>query len=336
MFARRVAPDAAVAAMVRSTILALALAFAAASAMAAPYQPQQQVRGDVRIWGSPEDTALVKAWEEGFRKYHRDARVVASLHGPESALASLYCDVADIAFVGRELRLPTDNMAFQWVKLYRPTTVEIANAGFKASRPAAGLAVFVHPDNPIAGLSVAQLDAIFGAEHKRGPANARTWGDVGLTGEWAARPIHPVAPPVTSIPALFFRRTVMDDSMKWNVDMKEMADDAKAVDLVARDPAAIAYGPMVAAAGAVRALPLAKSGTAFVKPAAGSAADRSYPLARAVIVAIDRPLGKPLDPRVREFLRYVLSDEGQAAVAKDGAYVPLAAPALQKQLKVLD
>src|SRR5258706_7641661 len=245
-------------------IALLALAVIAQCAIAAPYQPQQQVRGDIRIWGSPEDSDLVKLWEEGFRKYHRDVRVMASLHGPESALASLYCDVADIAFVGRELRLPTDNMAFQWVKLYRPTTVEIANAGFKASRPAAGLAVFVHPDNPIAGLSVAQLDAIFGAEHKRGPANARTWGDVGLTGEWAARPIHVVAPPVTTIPALFFRKTVLDDSFKWSVEMKEMGDDAQSLAAVARDRAAIAYAPMAASTGAVRAVPLSKSGAVFV------------------------------------------------------------------------
>jgi phosphate transport system substrate-binding protein len=306
------------------------------TAIAAPYQPQQQIRGDIRIWGSPEDGDLVKLWDEGFRKHHRDARVVARLHGPESAMAGIYCDVADIAFVGRELRLPTDNMAFQWVKLYRPTTVEIANAGFKASRPAAGLGVFVHPDNPIAGLAVAQLDAIFGAEHKRGPANARTWGDVGLTGEWATRPIRVLAPPVTSISALFFRRVVLDDSLKWNVDMKEVVDDAKAIDAVARDPAAIAYAPMAAAISGVRALPLAKSGAAFVKPSPESAADRSYPLSRAVIVAVDRPVGKPLDPRVREFLRYVLSDEGQAAVAREGAYVALTPAAVQKQLKVIE
>src|SRR5438034_1560751 len=100
-------------------IVAAMLAF---TAVAAPYQPQQQIRGDIRIWGSPEDGDLVKLWDEGFRKHHRDARIVARLHGPESAMAGIYCDVADIAFVGRELRLPTDNMAFQWVKLYRPTT----------------------------------------------------------------------------------------------------------------------------------------------------------------------------------------------------------------------
>jgi phosphate transport system substrate-binding protein len=304
--------------------------------MAAAYQPQQQVSGDIRIWGSPEDRGLIALWEEGFRRQQPQARIVARLHGPESTLAGIYTGVADIAFVGRELRQPTDNMAFQWVKLYRPTTVEIANAGLKAKRPAEALGVFVHPDNPIAGLTVAQVDAIFGAEHKRGPANARTWGDVGLTGEWAARPIHVLAPPVSTIPALFFRKTVLDDSFKWNEDMKEMADDAQSLAAVARDPAAIAYAPMVAATGAVRAVPLAKSGAAFVKPSEQSAADRSYPLSRVVIVAVDKPVGKPLEPRVREFLRYVLSDEGQAAVARDGAYVPLQAAAVQKQLKVLE
>jgi phosphate transport system substrate-binding protein len=319
---------------VGSAFIGACVAFAF-GAVAAAYEPQQQVSGDIRIWGSPQDRDLVKLWEGGFRKHQPQVHVVAKLHGSESAMAGIYTGVAEIAFVGRELRLPTDNMAFQWVKLYRPTTVEVANAGFKASRPAAGLAVFVHPDNPIAGLTVAQLDAIFGAEHKRGAANARTWGDVGLTGEWAARPIHVLAPPVTTIPALFFRKVVLDDSLKWNVDMKEVTDD-KAIDAVASDPAAIAYAPMVAATGAVRALPLAKAGGAFVKPSGESAADRSYPLNRVVIVAVDKPVGKPLDPRVREFLRYVLSDEGQAVVVKDGAYLPLQPATVQKQLKLLD
>jgi phosphate transport system substrate-binding protein len=317
-------------------VAALAFAAIAQCAIAAGYQPQQPVSGDIRIWGAPEDRALVAQWDAGFRKHNPQARVVAQLHGPESALAGIYTGVADIAFIGRELRLPTDNMAFQWVKLYRPTTVEVANAGLKAKRPAEALGVFVHPDNPIAGLTVAQLDAIFGAEHKRGPANARTWGDVGLAGEWAARPIHVLAPPVTTIPALFFRKLVLDDSFKWNPDMKEMPDDTQALAAVARDSTAIAYAPMVATTGAVRAVPLAKSGGAFVKLTEQSAADRSYPLSRVVIVAVDRAVGKPLDPRVREFLRYVLSDEGQAAIARDGAYVPLQPGAVQKQLKVLD
>lgn len=316
------------------TLLAL-VPFAGAAELA-HYRPGHKAVGEIRIWGSPQDRGLVKLWEEGFRKYHPDARIVASLYGPESALASLYTGVGDIAFIGRELREPTDNMAFQWVKLYRPTPVEIANAGLKAQRPAEALGVFVHPDNPIAGLSLAQLDAIFGAEHKRGAANARTWGDLGLTGEWASRPIHAFAPPVTAIPALFFRKVALDDSFKWNEDMREVADERQAIAMVAGDPAAIAYAPMNAATGAVRAVPLAKVGTAFVKPTEQTAADRSYPLARVVIVAVDRAVNRPLEPCVREFLRYVLSDEGQAAIARDGAYVPLQPAHAQKQLKALD
>jgi phosphate transport system substrate-binding protein len=321
-------------------LMALALAAFAQCALAgglAAYHPQQQVRGDIRIWGSPEDGDLIKLWDSDFRKRHPQARVVAELHGPESTIAGIYTGVADIAFVGRELRLPTDNMAFQWVKLYKPTVIEVANAGLKANRVAASLGVFVHPDNPLAGLTVAQLDGIFGGEHKRGPANLRTWGDVGLTGEWRERSIHVLAPPVTGIPALFFRKVVLDDSLKWNADMKEVSDESQAVDAVARDPAAIAYAPMAASTVSVRAVPIAaSSAVAFVELTERSAADRSYPLARAVIVAIDRAPGKPLEPRVREFLRYVLSEEGQAAVARDGAYVPLQPKSAQQQLKRLD
>ena len=113
-------------------------------------------------------------------------------------------------------------------------------------------------------------------------------------------------------------------------------DAVKAVDAVAADRNAITYAPMSVSTAAVRAVSLAKAGAAFVKPGDESAADRSYPLARAVIVAVDKPVGKPLDPRVREFLRYVLSDEGQAAIARDGAYVPLRPAAAQKQSKLLD
>ena len=318
-------------------VVLVAFAQCAFAAELAGYQPQQQVRGDIRIWGSPEDRDLIKLWEDGFRKRHPQARIVAQLHGPESAIAGIYTGMADIAFVGRELRLPVDRMAFQWVKLYGPTTIEVANAGLKAKRVAASLGVFVHPDNPIAGLTVAQLDGIYGAEHKRGPANLRTWGDAGLAGEWRDRPIHVLAPPVDSIPALFFRKAVLDDSLKWNVDMKEVRDDAQAIDAVANDPAAIAYAPIAAATGAVRAVPIAaSSAVAFVKLTERSAADRSYPLARGVIVAIDQAPGKPVEPRVREFLRYVLSEEGQAAVARDGAYVPLQPGSAQQQLERLD
>jgi phosphate transport system substrate-binding protein len=316
---------------------ALACATSACAGELAAYSPQQQVRGDIRIWGSPEDAPLIALWEQGFRRQQPDARVVAELHGPESTIASLYTDMADIAFVGRELRVPVENMAFQWVKLYAPTTIEVANGSVGSDRLAGSIAVFVHPQNPLQGLTLAQLDGIFGAQHRRGGRNLRTWGDVGLGGEWSSKPIHVAAPAVDSIPALYFRHAVLDDSFKWNAALKEFPSDADAIAAVARDPSAIAYGRIGVAPQGVKAVPLAaKPGAPFVALTAQTAAERSYPLVRPVVVAVDRTAGKPLDPKVREFMRFVLSADGQAAIARDGAYVPLQSAAAQRQLQRLD
>jgi phosphate transport system substrate-binding protein len=216
-------------------------------------------------------------------------------------------------------------------------TIEVANAGLMSNALATNFAVFVHRDNPLVGLTVAQLDGIFGAEHKRGPANLRTWGDLGLTGEWRDRSIHVFSPAVTGISALFFRKAVLDNSFKWNASLREFPTEAEALAALARDPVGITYAPLSEANYAVKALPLAATSAGpFVALNAESAADRSYPLSRAVIVALDRAPGKPVDPRIREFLRFVLSAEGQDAVARDGTYIPLLAKSAQQQLKRLD
>jgi phosphate transport system substrate-binding protein len=318
-------------------LAALVCGLAAALAGAASYVPHEQVQGDVRIWGSPEDAGLVKLWADGFQARQPGARVTAALHGPESTIACLYTDMGDIAFIGRELRLPVENMAFQWVKLYALTTVQVANAGNAAQRLAGNVAVFVHPANPVAGLTLEQLDGIFGAEHKRGGRNLRTWGELGLTGAWRDRPIDAKAPAVDSITSIFFRRTVLQDSFKWNASMQEFPTEAAAVAAVARDPGAIAFARMANGRAGVRALPLAAgAGQPFVPLTKESAIDRTYPLARSVIVAIDRKPGQPLDPKVREFLRYVVSDDGQAAVAREGSYLPLDAAEQQRVAEQLD
>jgi phosphate transport system substrate-binding protein len=310
---------------------------AATAAELAPYRPEQKVSGEIRIWGSPEDGGLLNLWEAGFQKYHSQARLALQLHGPESTMAGIYTGVADLAFVGRELRLPVENMAFEWVKLYKPTTIEVANAGLTANRLATNLAVFVHRDNPLTGLTLAELDGIFGSEHKRGPANLRTWGELGLGGEWRDRAIDVLSPPVTSIGALFFRKAVLDSSFKWNASLKEFPTEADALAALARDPGGITYAPLPEGNDRAKALPLAATrGGPFVPLTIETAADRSYPLSRVVIVALDRAPGKPIDPRIREFLRFVLSAEGQDAVMRDGTYLPLQAKSAQQQLKRLD
>jgi phosphate transport system substrate-binding protein len=301
------------------------------------YRRGATVTGDIRISGSPADSALIAALEAGFSRHHPGARFSGKLHGPESTIAAVYTGVADIAFMARELRVPMETMAFKWAKLTDPFTVEIAHGGLDADRLGTQLAVFVHRDNPIRALSLTELDAILGAEHKRGPANIRSWGEVGLEGAWKTRPIRAYGTRIDSIPALFIRRTVMKDSRKWNADYREFVSHDAALEALQRDPAGIAFAPLRHRAANLRAVELSvdKGGVPYALTRETVIA-RSYPLTRSISVVLHRAEGQPLDPRVREFLRYILSADGQAVIARDGAYLPLSGDSVRRQLERLD
>lgn len=326
--------------MDRRSFIGLASLAAGGFAVAAPgpaaYRPQQPVAQVLRLWGSPDDQALVDLWAAGFRQFHPGARIEAQLRGTESALAGLYTDSADVAFIGRELRQPVERMAFEWVKLRRPHVVEVATAGLAARRVACTLGVFVHPHAPLVQLSLPQLEAVFAGNPAPRGEPAATWGELGVTGPMSERRIHVVTPRIDSIAALYFRKAVLHDNFKWNATLREAESDAALVDAVASDPDAIAFGPLWAAGGRVRALALARAaGVPPVRPTVATVADRSYPLARAVHLVVDRPANAPVAPHVGEFLRYVLADEGQAAIAADGAYLPLSARRRAAQLETL-
>jgi len=307
----------------------------AALLCAAPALPQPQ-GGEIRVWGSPADRKLLGEWERGFQKLHPGARFSESLHGPESTIAGVYTGVADLGLMAREIRLPVEKMAFEWVHRYAPFLVEVANAGLRPGRPSANLAIIVHRDNPLSRLDLAQLDGILGAEHKRGHPNVRRWGDLGLQGEWQDRAIHLYGPAVDSIPALHLRTVVMRDSHKWNPDYRELGGDREIVDAVARDPAGIGYAPLPSGAE-VKALELCPDacGRSYALTAE-NVKSRAYPLSRVISVVLDRAPGKPVPPKLKEFLRYILSAEGQAAVMRDGAYIPLSVESAKQQLARLD
>jgi phosphate transport system substrate-binding protein len=309
-----------------ATALLCALCCAGAVRAAAPvaYQPALPVEGELRIWASPADGRLLEGLAEGFRRFHPQARLAVTLHGPDSTLGGVVGGVADIALMAREMRQPVERMAFEWVYHHPALSIEIATAGLAADRPSANLAVMVHRDNPLARLTLAQLDAVLGAEHRRGERNIRTWGELGLDGRWKDRPIHVYGPEVDSIPAMFIRNTVLKGSYKWNQDYEERATGPQIAAALAQDPAGIAYLPLRDASPQLKPLALAAAaGGPFVALSADSAAARSYPLARVVTMVLNREPGQPVDARAREFLRYVLSGEGQQQVARDGAYLPL-------------
>jgi phosphate transport system substrate-binding protein len=303
-----------------------------------PYEPATAVSGEIRIWGSPADAALLRRWSDEFSKLQPQARIQATLYGPESTMAGVYCGVADLAFMAREMRLPVESMAFTWVYRYPPFSVEIANAGLTAGRPSANLAVVVNPANPLQHLTLAQLDGILGAEHRRGGANLRSWGDLGLGGIWKRRAIHLYGPAVDSIDAIFLRTVVLRGSYKWNPTYREIkGDDAQVLQAVARDAQGIAYVSLDLPSPQIKSLALsATAGAPFYALSEENIAARTYPLSRVISMVLNREPGKPIDPKVKEFLRFILSRNGQSALARDGHYILLTAASERAQLERLE
>lgn len=288
------------------------------------YQPAGRMSGEVRVWGSPADQQLIASLQRGFRAFHPDVKFSTQLYGPESTFASIYTAVADLAFMARELREPLERMAYEWVMLSKPFLVEIATSAIDADRPASTLAVFVHRTNPLTRLTLPELDALLGAEHRRGGKPLQVWGDLGLKGEWAARPIRVHGPDLDSVDAQFLRERVMRGSHKWNPAYEPAQDHADVARAVAEDRWAIGVAPLHLRNDQIKPLEISHGeGAPFHAPVRTAIADRTYPLARAISIAAAHTEKAPLKPVAREFLRYVLSREGQEVIAANGVYVPL-------------
>ena len=319
------------------------------------YHPAQHVSGTVRVSGNDQMAALLQRWEKGFRRFHPDVRFESSLKGTASGIYGLEMRTADLALMGRAMN------PFEYYGTYErswvfPVQVEVATGSFATPDKSPAYAVFVHRDNPIAKLTVQQLDAIFGAQRgggwnglswdvtaARGPElNVRTWGQLGATGAWADKPIHVYAPPLEGAGAItYFQSRVMHGADLWNEDLREYADPALMIADLSNDPSGIAYASLDSAAAGVKALPLAETAAGpYVNPTRETVADRSYPLSRPVYAVFNIDNEKSelagVDPKLRELLRYVLSKQGQADVARAGGYLPLTAAAAAEQVKKLD
>ena len=337
---------------------------ALASGMSAPdppalpeYRPGQKISGVLRSWGNPHMASVMKNWEDGFRRYHPDVFFADNLKSTATGIFGLNEWVADLALMGRQA------YTYEYYGVYRrslllPVEIAVATGSFAAPGKSFALAVFVHRDNPLAQLTLAQLDGIFGAQRDggwdglnwrkdsaRGPEkNLRTWGQLGLTGEWADKPIHPSGPPgIYPGGQSFFQRRVMGGADTWAEGLMEFEDRKKMMEALGRDPLGIAYTGMCYETPQTKPLALAENDRGpFVAPTKAGVADRTYPLSRTVYIYFspDTPGGEPanpkVDPKVREFLRYILSRQGQADVSREGDYLPLTAALVGEQLKKLE
>jgi phosphate transport system substrate-binding protein len=322
------------------------------------YKPEQKL-GDcetVRSWGSSAMSGLMKSWEEGFRKYQPGVRFSDNLKGTETAQAALYSNIADLGLMDREILLLERHVMLRRTH-HLPLEITVANGSYDVPDKAFALAVFVNRDNPISKLSLKQLDGIFGDQRtgvwddkfrwhpelaREANKNIRTWGQVGLMGEWANKPIHVYGYPITIYspfpgPMLFFRAKALGGGDLWNPDLLEFEKGQQITEALGQDPYGIAYTCPCYKTPGVKPVALANAeGTSYVEPTRENVAGGKYPLTRSVYIYIDRGPENPVDPKVKEFLRYILSREGQQAVAREGGYLPLTAEVVREQLRKLE
>jgi phosphate transport system substrate-binding protein len=218
-------------------------------------------------------------------------------------MAGLYGGIADMAFIGREA-YPSEISAFREVFGYDPFGVEISSGSFSTPHKTFALMVYVHQANPLQGLTMAQLEAVFGCAGTN-CKRIRTWGDVGLKGEWAQRPIHVYGYAIGTGMAAFFIRVVLHGSGKWN-DSMEVFDNGRSPDgevinagvyileALKKDPDGIAFANPLYQNDSVRIVPLAlHAGERFIEPTRYTSWAREYPLTRFTTVYMNRPRVHP-------------------------------------------
>jgi phosphate transport system substrate-binding protein len=316
-----------------------------------PYQPTQRIEGTVVLWGHGSFKhdfmgPLVEAWMAGLQRQQPGIRLDYRMYGTASAISALFTGAGNLALLGEEIS-PASARAFRRARGYDPTRVDVATGSLDVNYFDYAHMIFVHRDNPLPGLTLAQLDAVFGAEHRRGPANIRRWGELGLGGAWRDARIQPYAWQVDEDFALFFREAVLEGSHRWNEATREYLHGkhpdgtqydhgARILDALAADPRGIAISNVRYKNPQVRAVPLARqAGDPFVSASNATLISQQYPLVRIIPAYVDRPPGGRIDPPAREFLRYLLSREGQAALLAHSGYLPLGEQHIARQKAIL-
>lgn len=311
-----------------------------------PYKPQGAVSGVVRVYGNNYIPSLMKRWQEGFQKFQPGVTFTTNLPGTEAAMAGITSGIADISFIGREgYRAEINGFKGRWG--YEPLAIEISSGSFGTPHKTFSLEVFVPKTNPIQGLTMAQAQAIFGCAGPNGKA-IRTWGDVGVTGPMASHKIHVYGYQFDTGMAGYFNRVVLHDAGTWNADLKDFDNgrDAKGevinagvyiLKALAADPDGIAFANLQYTNDRIRQVGLAEhEGGPYVVATAETIWDRTYPLHRFSTLYINRKPGAKVDPKVKEFIRYILSREGMEAVAEDASYTPLNEKVAEEQRRKLE
>jgi phosphate transport system substrate-binding protein len=291
----------------------------------AGYQKASGISGNLSSIGSDSMNNLMTLWAETFRKYYPNVKVQVEGKGSSTAPPALIAGTAQFGPMSRTMR-STEIDQFDQKYGYKPTEIRTSYDA---------LSVYVHKDNPIKELSLAQVEAIFGKSRKRGfKANLTTWGQLGLTGDWANRPIGLYGRNSASGTYGFFREHVLRNG-DYKDTVKEQPGSASVVQGITEDRYGIGYSGAGYRTSGVRAVPLSEQPAGpFYEGRYEEVTTGKYPLSRFLYLYVNKAPGKPLDPLQLEFLKLVLSKEGQEVVIKDG-YMPLTPQQVTEELTKL-
>jgi phosphate transport system substrate-binding protein len=288
-----------------------------------PYAKTSGVSGNLSSIGSDTLNNLMTFWAEGFQKQYPNVRIQIEGKGSSTAPPALIAGSAQLGPMSRSMKAEEID-EFEKKHGYKPSVVRVA---------VDGLAVYVNKDNPLDKLTLQQVDGIFSKTRKAGGKDVKTWGDLGLTGEWAAKPISLYGRNSASGTYGFFKEHALAKG-DFKDTVKEQPGSASVVQGVTEDKFGIGYSGVGYRTSGVKSVSLAGKDGQFFTTDAGDVLSGKYPLSRYLYVYYNAAPNKPIDPLVREFLKFVVSKEGQEIVVKDG-YLPVSAKIIGEELTKL-
>jgi phosphate transport system substrate-binding protein len=288
----------------------------------ADYSRASGVSGNLSSVGSDTLANLMTLWAEEFKRNYPNVNIQIQAAGSSTSPPALTEGTSSLGPMSRKMK-DKEVEAFERRYGYKPTPIRVAIDA---------LAVFAHKDNPVKGITIPQVDAIFSSTRKCGYADdINNWGALGLDAAWKTRSIQLYGRnSVSGTYGYFKKKALCKGDYKNNVN--EQPGSASVVQSVSASLNGIGYSGIGYRTSGVRAVPLAKAeGKPFIAATPDNAISGKYPLARFLYIYVNKHPNKPLPPLEREFLKMVLSKSGQMTVVKDG-YIPLPAKVADKEL----
>ena len=288
------------------------------------YKKASGVSGNLSSVGSDTLANLMTLWAEDFKKEYPSVNIQIQAAGSSTAPPALTEGTSNIGPMSRKMK-DKEIEAFEKKYGYKPTPIPVAIDA---------LAVYVNKDNPIKGMTIQQVDAVFSSTRKCGASkDATKWGDLGLTGEWASRDIQIYGRnSVSGTYGYFKKHALCKGDYKSNVN--EQPGSASVVQSVTASLNGIGYSGIGYKTSGVKAVPLTKKEGDFIEATTANAIKGTYPLARFLYIYVNKHPNKELPPLEKEFITMVLSKIGQEVVVKDG-YIPLPAEVAAKSLAAI-